>query len=94
MARPLLRRFGLRVRELREAAGFSQESFGEACDLHRNYIGGIERGERNVALMNIAAIARALKTTSSELLRGVDSDVGAQAADSPPARKRRRRTIA
>ena len=54
------RRFGRRIRELRERAGWSQERFAEACGLHRTYIGGIERGERNVSLVNIERIAVAL----------------------------------
>ena len=54
------RRFGRRIRELRERAGWSQERFAEACGLHRTYIGGIERGERNVSLVNIERIAMAL----------------------------------
>ncbi len=72
MAPRVLKRFGQRVREKRVALGFSQESLADACDLHRTYIGGIERGERNVSLLNIAAIARSLKTTLSDLLDGVD----------------------
>ena len=68
----LLVKFGQRVRELRVAAGFTQESLAEASDLHPNYVGRVERGERNVSLLNIAAIARALHVTVSDLLRGVD----------------------
>jgi transcriptional regulator with XRE-family HTH domain len=41
------------------------------CELDRSYIGGIERGERNVALVNIQKIARALKLSVSELFRGL-----------------------
>ena len=52
--------FGRAVRRLREEQGYSQESFAEACGLHRTYIGSIERGERNVALLNIWAIAETL----------------------------------
>jgi transcriptional regulator with XRE-family HTH domain len=60
-------RFGYRVRELRKAAGFTQESLADSCGLDRTYIGGIERGERNVSLRNIEVIARALKISISEL---------------------------
>lgn len=49
----------------------SQEEFADMCGLDRTYIGGIERGERNVSLVNIEKIARAFKTSVSELLRGV-----------------------
>jgi transcriptional regulator with XRE-family HTH domain len=69
----LLTRFGQRVRELRTLKGLSQEAFADLCDLDRTYVGGIERGERNLALKNIAAISRALGITVSDLTRGIDS---------------------
>jgi transcriptional regulator with XRE-family HTH domain len=49
----------------------SQEEFADVCGLDRTYIGGIERGERNVALVNIEKIAKALKISLRELFRGV-----------------------
>ncbi|MDB5336016.1 MAG: anaerobic benzoate catabolism transcriptional regulator [Planctomycetaceae bacterium] len=67
----LLKRFGQRVRALRKAQGYSQESLGAACELDRTYIGGIERGERNVSLENINAIASSLGLTLAQLLEGV-----------------------
>ncbi len=67
----ILERFGLRVRELRKEQGYSQENFAAACELDRTYIGGIERGERNVALRNIEAIADTLGITLSELMNGL-----------------------
>ncbi len=67
----ILTRFGQRVRELRKARELSQEAFAEKCGLDRTYIGGIERGERNVALRNIKVIARVLKVTISELTDGL-----------------------
>ena len=79
MARKLkiLARFGRKVRDLRKAKGFSsQEAFAAHCGLDRTYIGGIERGERNVALRNIAVIARALGVTISELMQGLESERG------------------
>jgi len=60
-------RFGHRVRELREARGLSQEELAFRARVHRTYLGGIERGERNPSLKNIAAIAEALGVTLSEL---------------------------
>lgn len=63
--------FGARVRELRSAAGYSQESFAHACGLDRTYVGGIERGERNLALRNIKVIAEALGISISELMEGL-----------------------
>lgn len=59
---------GRRIRSLREAQGFSQESFAERCRLHRTYVGGIERGERNVSLDNLVKIASALGVSLSLLM--------------------------
>ena len=64
-------RFGKALRRRREKLGVSQEEFADVCGLDRTYIGGIERGERNVALQNIEKIAKALRVTLSELFRGV-----------------------
>lgn len=63
--------FGQRVRELRTGKGFSQEALALACDLDRTYIGGIERGERNVSLVNIQKIAVALGVPVRELFSEV-----------------------
>ena len=60
--------FGIRVRKLREELGYSQESFAEAVDIHRTYVGGIERGERNPTLTMIVRIAKVLGVKPSELL--------------------------
>lgn len=67
----ILQRFGARVRELRKKKRLSQEEFADLCGLDRSYVGGIERGERNVALRNIEHIARALGMSVSELLKDV-----------------------
>lgn len=53
-------RFGARVRYLREGRGWSQEELADRAELHRTYIGGIERGERNLSLENIHKLADAL----------------------------------
>ena len=66
--RNLLTMFGLKVQRLRKEQGLSQEKLAERADLHRTYIGMIERGERNITLLNIAKIARALNTEMSDLL--------------------------
>ena len=66
-----LREFGKRVRRLREAAKWSQEELAERCGLHRTYIGAIERGERNLALLNIQKIARAFSLMFSKLVEGL-----------------------
>jgi transcriptional regulator with XRE-family HTH domain len=60
--------FGSRVRNHRSALGLSQESFAERAQLHRTYVGGIERGERNVTLVNILRLAAALEVDASELV--------------------------
>ncbi len=67
----ILLRFGERVRQLRKAAGLSQEAFADRCGMDRTYVGGIERGQRNVALRNIQAIAQTLSITLSELMDGL-----------------------
>jgi len=64
-------RFGRAVRKKRHKLGVSQEEFADICGLDRTYVGGIERGERNVALVNIERIAKALKISLPELFRGV-----------------------
>ena len=61
-------RFGKRVREERTKKGLSQEQLAELADVHRTYIGMVERGEKNITLGNIERIAKALKMSVSELL--------------------------
>ncbi len=61
------KQFGDRVRQLRLARGLSQEVLAFKSGLHRTYVGGIERGERNLSLRNIVALAKALDVTCSEL---------------------------
>lgn len=62
-------RFGRRLRELRQAKGWSQEDLAFKAGLHRTYVSSAERGERNVALLNIHRLAEALKVDPCELLR-------------------------
>jgi transcriptional regulator with XRE-family HTH domain len=64
----ILRLFGERLRELRTERNLSQERLAELAGLDRNYIGQIERAERNVALVNIVKIAKALEAEPAELL--------------------------
>lgn len=64
-------RFGKAVRRRRHKLGVSQEAFADMCQLDRTYMGGIERGERNVALVNIEKIATGLRISLLELFRGV-----------------------
>lgn len=64
--------FGERVRALRQAANLSQEELAEACGLHRTYVGAVERGERNISLLNIIALSRALRIKPSSLLEDAE----------------------
>jgi transcriptional regulator with XRE-family HTH domain len=64
-------RFGKALRRKRTKLGVSQEAFADMCQMDRTYIGGIERGERNVALVNIEKIAKTLGLKISELFRGL-----------------------
>lgn len=64
--------FGKSVRLLREQKGLSQEALADLSHLHRTYIGGIERGERNVGLLNLLRLSKALKVLPSELLQDFD----------------------
>lgn len=63
--------FGVHLRELRRQRGLSQERLAELAGLHRTYLGGIERGERNVSLNNLVAIANALDLSLSAMFEGV-----------------------
>lgn len=62
--------FGEKVRELRKEKGLSQEELSFKADLHRTYIGMIERAEKNITLLNIEKIAKALSVEIKELLNG------------------------
>ena len=64
-------RFGRAIRRIREAQGINQEEAAERCGLHRTYYSGIERGVRNVSLVNIEKVARGLKTALPELFKRV-----------------------
>lgn len=64
-------RFGDRIRQLRDGKGLTQEDLADLCDLDRTYISGIERGQRNLALQNIEALALAFDLTLSELFENV-----------------------
>lgn len=73
-SRDPLRDFGLAVRQARVAEGLSQEALAEVAGLHRTYVGGVERGERNVSLLNIVALARALRMPVCGLFEAWDRD--------------------
>jgi transcriptional regulator with XRE-family HTH domain len=65
----LLKSFGNRVRSVRSEKGISQEALAGLADLDRTYISGVERGIRNISLVNIAALATALDVSVTELTK-------------------------
>ncbi|CAD0002325.1 helix-turn-helix domain-containing protein [Flavobacterium chungangense] len=65
--REILAKFGRRVREIRKERNLSQEELSFKADLHRTYIGMIERAEKNITLINIDKIAKALNVDLKEL---------------------------
>lgn len=67
---PVCAQFGSRLREIRKQKGFSQEGFAEHAAVHRTYLGGLERGERNPTLTVIAKLARALDVSLPTLMTG------------------------
>jgi len=68
---PALVKIGNRIRELRKAKGFSQEGFAYEIGLDRTYMGSVERGERNIAAINLIRIAKTLKVEVGELFPSV-----------------------
>ncbi len=66
---------GRAVRSVRLERGYSQEELAARSGLHRNYIGGIERGERNPTLMSLLAVAQALEPRLSEVVLRLEADL-------------------
>ena len=69
--RTSLDRFGGRLAQIRHERGLSQESLAKLSRLHRTYVSSVERGERNISLLNIIKLARALRVTASSLVDGI-----------------------
>ena len=66
----ILIKFGEKVREIRTQKGLSQEQLAHIANVHRTYIGMIERAEKNITLINIEKIANALQIDIKDLLNG------------------------
>lgn len=69
--KPLLVHLGNRIRTLRQRLQISQEKLAHLSGLDRTYIGSVERGERNISIVNLSRIARALRVHPSSLLKSV-----------------------
>lgn len=65
-------RLGVAIRAKRKAVGFTQEALADAAGIDRSHVGKIERGERNITLLNIIRIAKALGVTSSDILTSAE----------------------
>jgi transcriptional regulator with XRE-family HTH domain len=78
----LLQNLGQRIRDLRTQRGWSQEKFSEICDVHRTWMGQIERG-KNVSVNTLANIADGLGVTLSTLFEGVEGGATSDAAHVP-----------
>ena len=70
---PILEKLGQNIRRHRASQGLSQEGLALNANLDRTYMGGVERGERNVSVINLCKIASALSVEPGLLLEGIDS---------------------
>lgn len=71
---PLKAILAKRIKAFRQERGLSQEDFAELCELHRTYIGSVERGERNVTLSTLEVFAAVIGVSVPELLTEVESE--------------------
>jgi transcriptional regulator with XRE-family HTH domain len=69
MGNEVLIKFGRRIRKLRAERNITQQQLAEISGLHKNYIGMIERGERNPSLLNIDILAKSFEISLSELMK-------------------------
>ena len=91
----LQREFGRNLRRLREARGLSQEAFADALAVHRTFVGGVERGERNLTLQTVERLSARVDADPLVLLGAPTSSSALRAAasggDPGPVRGTRRR---
>lgn len=66
-----LRDLGYRIREHRQSHKWTQEELAGRCHLHRTFIGSVERGERNLSILNLRLIAKVLRVSLADLLTGI-----------------------
>ena len=71
MKRSILVKFGKKIREVRVKRGLSQEALADIANVHRTYIGMVERAEKNITLLNIQKLSKALKIDIKELFDGI-----------------------
>lgn len=71
--RQFLEQVGHRIRQAREDQDLTQAELAEKCELHRTFIGSVERGERNVSILNLRLIARKLRVELGQLLASPDA---------------------
>ncbi len=67
MKKAILVKFGKKIREVRAKRGISQEALADIANVHRTYIGMVERAEKNITLLNIQKLSKALKIDIKEL---------------------------
>ncbi len=71
---PDLIQLGQNIRKLRKSKGFTQESLAFEAGIDRSYLGGLERGERNVSFLTLSTIAKCLSCDIAKLTKGIPSD--------------------
>ena len=71
MKKTILVKFGKKIREVRIKRGLSQEALADIANVHRTYIGMVERAEKNITLVNIQKLSKALKIDINELFDGI-----------------------
>jgi transcriptional regulator with XRE-family HTH domain len=83
---PVLRTIGATIRALRRERGLSQETLADLADIDRSYMSGVERGLRNISVLNLSRVAKALDVPLIDLIGSVDATHPSAAAVLPPFR--------